>query len=277
MTGVWSDLNERQRQFLLTLYARECDAAHYYLRPSMIFDPRRKAGEWRWIEHGVVLRPPRATKEMEEFWPGNRELGRALRAQGIEDQGIGSTFKSLAEKGLLATRDTTFEVPLLGTGVLLWAQLTRKGRACVKPHSAARPPLRKTPEQVAAEKRTKREAFEKTTAERQEEWDLLMKGRDLATPLKSLVFAELTIQQQNRAPRPDPVATAELANHLRELYSQLESSSLLPDHLSRLQCNDTPPEWFDERDQQEHRRCAWIGLLFRIRTRHFIYDLLHPP
>lgn len=276
MTGTWSQLNERQQQFLLALYTCECDAAHYYLRPSMIFDPRRKGGEWRWIEHGVTLKPPRATREMEEFWPGNRELGKALRAQGIEDQGIGSTFKSLAERGLLETRETTFEVPLLGKGVLLWAQLTRKGRACVKPHSTAHPPLRKTPEQVAAEKRAKRDAFERATALRQEEWDLLMRGRDLAQRIKPLVFAELTIQQQRRAPRPDSVATAEVAGRLRELYSQLEQANLFPDHLSGLRCNDTPPEWFEASDQQEHRRCSWIGLLFRIRTRNFVYDLLHP-
>jgi hypothetical protein len=88
-----ADLNERQRAYLLAIFAVdqaiEADMRQLPYRP---FQPRPKASEWRWLEYSEPA--PDIAK------PASR-LYAAIKQTAPIDQGTGSTFAALADRGLI--------------------------------------------------------------------------------------------------------------------------------------------------------------------------------
>ena len=124
MGGQWEQLNDRQRTYLRALY--ECDQAKEAERRERaargyIFD-RTPASEWRWMMYGPVA-PPAA-------------LYTTLSRAGLVDQGTGSTWQALEDRGLCKCR-----YPRDPLGVeLLEVQITPAGRKLIRAASGEQRP-----------------------------------------------------------------------------------------------------------------------------------------
>lgn len=106
-------LNDRQRIYLAALY--DCDQAKEQdrrLRAARGFYDRVPAAEWRWIMYGPVAEPSALY----------------LALAGHIDQGTGSTWQALEDRGLCRCRTTpdAFGVPLLEV------QITPAGRKLMR-------------------------------------------------------------------------------------------------------------------------------------------------
>lgn len=85
-SGMWAALNERQQLFLRLLYEREREEERYYMSEAMMFSPKRKGGEWRWIDH---------QKDLCDLLHQRHQL---------TDPGEGSTWKALESRGYVERR-----------------------------------------------------------------------------------------------------------------------------------------------------------------------------
>lgn len=117
--GVEMELNDRQREYLLALF-REDQKAEKRERGAWHHGQRaRPASEWRWIEYGPTDLP-----RLLSYDPA---LRRVLRAKKLVDQGAGSTWEALGDRGLIERR---YEHNFIGNRPfrVLFVKLTRKGR-----------------------------------------------------------------------------------------------------------------------------------------------------
>ena len=93
MTAAALTLNDRQRAYLLAIFEtdQEAEAAMRSI-PYRPFEQRPKASEWRWLEYSEGVpeagRPPSA-------------LYSRIKKLKLVDQGTGSTFSALADRGLV--------------------------------------------------------------------------------------------------------------------------------------------------------------------------------
>jgi hypothetical protein len=69
--------------------------------PYRPFQQRPKAAEWRWLEYSEPV--------PEIAWPGSR-LWTAIKKMAPIDQGTGSTFRALADRGLVQIEEREFNV-----------------------------------------------------------------------------------------------------------------------------------------------------------------------
>lgn len=118
-----SDLNPRQRAYLLALYRRDQEAEQNNKMSRLRGWETRPASEWRWIEYG-----PRELPKLLNYDP---ELRVDLGTQGLVDQGAGATWTALADRGLVLREWRPIN---LGRwrGQTLFVQLTRQGRALAR-------------------------------------------------------------------------------------------------------------------------------------------------
>ena len=134
---LWLDLNDRQRHFLKTLYAEEESRAAYYNSQRAMFDPLKKGAAWRWMVHN----PPgggglqRILKEEEQYDPGTGKRGKVDKKL-LNNQGSGSTYKTLEEAGYLDRRWDLKEMYSIAYGKrtvqILSVRLTPRGRKLTK-------------------------------------------------------------------------------------------------------------------------------------------------
>ncbi len=89
-------LNERQRAYLLAIFEtdQEVEAA-IRSEPYRPFQPRPKASEWRWLEYAEPV--PILGRDGSPLWKRIKKLG-------LVDQGTGSTFSALADRGLVSVQ-----------------------------------------------------------------------------------------------------------------------------------------------------------------------------
>ncbi len=119
MSDVWTELNERQRAYLRTLY--ECDQATESARREQAARghwDRAPASVWRWQMYG----------------PADSALYMRLHAAGLVDPGTGSTWTALENRKLVQCR----YVPAFGVR-LLEVQITPLGRKVVRAATGERP------------------------------------------------------------------------------------------------------------------------------------------
>ena len=89
----WSDLNERQQTYLLTIYQRD-QAEEEAQRSAWSRGVRaRPADEWRWMYYGETAYGPSPLK-------------RALDSEGLVNQGTGATLEALRSRGLVLVRSS---------------------------------------------------------------------------------------------------------------------------------------------------------------------------
>ncbi len=91
-----TSLNERQRAYLLAIFEtdQELEAEMREL-PYRPFQPRPKASEWRWLEYAEPV--PILGRDGSPLWKRVKKLG-------LVDQGTGSTFSALADRGLVSVQ-----------------------------------------------------------------------------------------------------------------------------------------------------------------------------
>ncbi len=120
----FAKLNERQRAYLLAVYAED-QAREVLYRGRGSSKP---AGAWRWIEYGPVGARHFDSK-------GSSILRLRLEQAGLVDQGTGSSWASLVRLDLINTRyeDTGFIDARSGQPIKsLMVRLTRAGRATAR-------------------------------------------------------------------------------------------------------------------------------------------------
>lgn len=116
-------LNDRQRAYLLTLYNFDQTAEHINKSAWLHGEKPRPAAEWRWIEYG-----PRDLPKLFLYDP---PLRGALKEKGLVDKGAGSTWDTLASRGLITRRYKPLRIDRWN-GETMFVQLTRKGRALAR-------------------------------------------------------------------------------------------------------------------------------------------------
>jgi hypothetical protein len=86
-------LNDRQRAYLLAIFETDQEVeAEMRDLPYRPFQPRPKASDWRWLEYAEPLLI--IGKPASSLWARIKKLG-------MVDQGTGSTFSALADRGLI--------------------------------------------------------------------------------------------------------------------------------------------------------------------------------
>ncbi len=106
---TWSDLNERQQQYMLIIYEHD-QIQESNAKSLMRFYQRSiPADQWRWIEYSGM-------------YDDNSYLKRDLKKAKLVDSGTGSTFEALRERGLILVK--------YDASVLI--RLTTPGRALVR-------------------------------------------------------------------------------------------------------------------------------------------------
>lgn len=113
MSDVWAELNERQRDYLRTLY--ECDQAEEASR-------RERAARGHWD------RTPARVWRWQMYGPADSALYTRLRTAGLVDPGTGSTWTALENRRLVQCR----YVPDTFGMQLLEVQITALGRKLVR-------------------------------------------------------------------------------------------------------------------------------------------------
>ena len=90
------ELNERQRAYLLAIFetAQELENEMRQI-PYRPFQERPKASEWRWLEYAEPV--PILGFDGSPLWKRIKQLG-------MVDQGTGSTFSALADRGLVTVQ-----------------------------------------------------------------------------------------------------------------------------------------------------------------------------
>lgn len=120
--ALWDGLNERQRAYLEAVY-REDREEEAYQRSAWSRGGRAQAASaWRWILYGSPL-------------VGATSLRTSLQGKGLVDEGTGSTFAALADRGLLQTRKASEPVAVagrIGYVEVLYVKMTTKGRVVVR-------------------------------------------------------------------------------------------------------------------------------------------------
>jgi hypothetical protein len=88
-----ADLNERQRAYLLAIFETDQEVeAEMRDLPYRPFQERPKASEWRWLEYEEPV--PIIGEPGSALW-------RRIKKLDLVDQGTGSTFSALADRGLV--------------------------------------------------------------------------------------------------------------------------------------------------------------------------------
>jgi hypothetical protein len=120
-------LNDRQRAYLLAIFEtdRELEAEMRDL-PYRPFQPRPKASEWRWLEYAEPV--PILGRDASPLWKRIKKLG-------LVDQGTGSTFSALADRGLVSVQ--WHRVNVHGQGVP-HLRMTTKGRQLARSWTGAK-------------------------------------------------------------------------------------------------------------------------------------------
>ena len=189
---LWNGLNERQQRFLLAIYDRECAEAGYYQSQRSMFDSKKKGGEWRWIPHNII---GGLCETLERRW-------------GYDDQGIGSTYSALVDRGHI-DRKFTIEQGILGPFEVTWVKLTQQGRKLAKLHSEPEPPKDAWKTEIAE----KINALLETT-EPFEEW--LRTGADLSNAREGLPQ-----EYAGDARSPTPIARFLYANRISDRWVEI--------------------------------------------------------
>ena len=112
-------LNDRQRAYLLALYHADQAAERYEARAFGDGRARRPASEWRWQRYGTSVEGDKSALKAE------------LLTSGLVDQGTGSTWAALVDRGLAISEIRMERVPTplgIANERALWVQLTPKGR-----------------------------------------------------------------------------------------------------------------------------------------------------
>ncbi|MEV4087700.1 hypothetical protein AB0J43_46305 [Nonomuraea fuscirosea] len=113
--AAWQALNERQQLYLRVIYRADQEAEEYAKGAWTAGGQSRPASEWRWLSYGPVGN---------SSLTGTGPLQDRLAAQGVRDQGAGSTLRTLEQAKLIETR----QEPAVIAEYLLSLQLTRWGR-----------------------------------------------------------------------------------------------------------------------------------------------------
>src|SRR5205085_4129526 len=121
----WSDLNERQQQYMQEIYdidqEQEADERGAWKRGGR----PRPAHEWRWMEYGV-------------FSGVCSTLYTKLYLRKLIDEGTGSTFNALETRGFIKCKYT--DIRRNGERTFdrfLMLQITKEGRALVRTATGA--------------------------------------------------------------------------------------------------------------------------------------------
>jgi hypothetical protein len=120
-------LNDRQRAYLLVIFEtdQELEAEMRDL-PYRPFQPRPKASEWRWLEYAEPV--PILGRDGSPLWKRIKKLG-------LVDQGTGSTFSALADRGLVSVQWHRVNVDGQGVPHL---RMTTKGRQLARSWTGAK-------------------------------------------------------------------------------------------------------------------------------------------
>jgi len=115
LSEVAAALNERQRLYLLVAYDEDQYQEEVHRRPGL-----SPASVWRWMEYGPV--------------GGRRLLGdgplrESLQRRKLVDAGSGSTWASLAERGLILQQYRPTPLPRISS---LFIRMTRDGRKAAR-------------------------------------------------------------------------------------------------------------------------------------------------
>lgn len=112
-------LNKRQIVYLLAAYEFDQTAENQNKSSLLRGERSRPASDWRWIEYG-----PEGAPRIFNYDPPLRKL---LKEEKLVDQGAGSTWKNLTERGFVLRR---YEQQRFGQTLwdILYVQITRKGR-----------------------------------------------------------------------------------------------------------------------------------------------------
>jgi len=90
------DLNDRQRAYLLAIFETDQEVeAEMRELPYRPFQQRPKASEWRWLEYKEPV--PIIGDPGSALW-------RRIKKLDLVDQGTGSTFSALADRGLVSVQ-----------------------------------------------------------------------------------------------------------------------------------------------------------------------------
>jgi hypothetical protein len=127
MTAAVPALNDRQRAYLLAIFEtdQEIEAEMRDL-PYRPFQQRPKASEWRWLEYAEPV--PILGRPGSPLWKRIKKLG-------MVDQGTGSTFAALADRGLVSVQ--WHPVNVHGQGVP-HLRMSTKGRQLARSWTGAK-------------------------------------------------------------------------------------------------------------------------------------------
>jgi len=90
------DLNDRQHAYLLAIFDTDQELETQMRdEPYRPFQPRPKASEWRWLEYA---------EPVPILGRGGSPLWKRIKKLGLVDQGTGSTFSALADRGLVSVQ-----------------------------------------------------------------------------------------------------------------------------------------------------------------------------
>jgi len=106
---TWDSLNNRQQQYMRIIYLTDQIQernAKSLMRLEMRSIP---ADRWRWIEYA-------------DIYIGYTPFKKRLIDEGLVDQGTGSTFEALRDRGLI----------LIKYHGAVWVRMTTQGRALVR-------------------------------------------------------------------------------------------------------------------------------------------------
>jgi hypothetical protein len=118
-----TSLNDRQRSYLQAIFDTDQSIeADMHRIPFIPLHYRPKASEWRWMEYSDPI--------PEIFKPASR-LYAAIKQAARIDQGTGSTFAALAERGLIQVQER-------GPDHYLHIRMTPAGRKLVRSWAGAK-------------------------------------------------------------------------------------------------------------------------------------------
>lgn len=123
---MWAELNERQRQYLSTIFeadqAAEADIAARSSRRAKT----PPASEWRQITYDIKV--PKGA----QLGVGYTSVQHTLRQAGVHDPGAGSTLAALSKRGLIIVTYDQVEVLPFGWVPRIRVRLTTLGRAAAR-------------------------------------------------------------------------------------------------------------------------------------------------
>jgi len=116
----WQDLNERQQEYLKAIYETDQEQEEHERGTWNRRGRPRAAHEWRWMEYGT-------------FYGIHTPLKMKIFLRKLQDEGTGSTFNALEQRGLIKCKYTWERRN--GEQVderLLMVQITKEGRKLVR-------------------------------------------------------------------------------------------------------------------------------------------------